>query len=257
MKILAINGSYRGEKGQTNAFLELLLSGAREEGAECEIVALAKHKIHHCLSCDTCHTPNHYLKCVYSEKDDAASVFDKIATADLLVYATPVYVFGISSLLKTFIERFYSTCDVNQFRVTKSGLFFHHIDEKVCSKDFVSLICCDNLDKEMPINTRDYFRIYSRFMDAKHVGELIRNGGRLFQRGQDKKEENRFPAIAEVYAAYKQAGRELVIDGHIHARTQKRANQEIIPVSFFGQLKKLKPFKKVMVQRAKELFSGN
>ena len=255
MKILAINGSYRGDKGQTNALLEVLLSGAREAGADCEVVALAKHKINRCLGCDTCHTAEHYLKCVYSDKDDAAAVFEKIATADLVVYATPVYVFGISSLLKTFIDRFYSTSDVNQFRVTKSGLFFHHIDEKVCSKPFVSLICCDNLDYEMPVNTRDYFRIYSRFMDADHVGELIRNGGRLIGRGQGQNAANRFARIADVYAAYKQAGRELVTDRRIHASTQKKANQEIIPVPFFHIFKRLQSFKKVMAQRAKELLS--
>ena len=44
MKLLAINGSHRGDKGHTRHLLDLLFQGASEAGAECEIVTLAKHK---------------------------------------------------------------------------------------------------------------------------------------------------------------------------------------------------------------------
>lgn len=255
MKIIAINASYRGDSGHTRVLLDLLLSGAAKAGADCEVVTLSKHKINRCLACDKCHTPEHYLKCMYAEKDDVAGIFAKIATADLLIYATPVYVFGISGLLKTFLDRLYSTSDVNQMRVTQSGLFFHHVDEAICSKPFVSLVCCDNLDPEMPRNAREYFRTFSRFMDAPHVGELIRSGGRLFGYGHDPKAVERFPKISEVYEAYRQAGRELVLSGCISRATQRKANQEIIPVPFFGLLKRLIPFKRVMVTKAQEYFA--
>src|SRR5512133_3349000 len=175
MKIIGINGSYRGDKGHIRHLIDLLFEGAQTAGAECEVVTLAKHKINRCLACDECHTPEHYLKCMYADKDDVAEIFSKIATADLVIYATPVYVFGMSGLLKTLLDRLYWTSDVNEMRVTRSGLFFHHVNELVCSKSFVSLICCDNLDAEMPKNARDYFRTYARFMDASHVGELVRS----------------------------------------------------------------------------------
>jgi hypothetical protein len=189
---------------------------------------------------------------MYADKDDVAEIFSKIAVADLVIYATPVYVFGMSGLLKTLLDRLYWTSDVNEMRVTRSGLFFHHVNEAVCSKPFVSLICCDNLDAEMPKNARDYFRTYARFMDAPHVGELVRNGGRLFGHGHGTAIE-RFPKIAEVYAAYKQAGRDLALAGRISPSTQRCANQEIISVPLFGLLKQLKPFKRVMVEKAKEM----
>lgn len=253
MKIIAINSSYRGDKGQTRHLIDLLFEGAQAAGAECEVVTLAKHKLNRCLACDECHTPEHYLRCAYAEKDDVAEIFAKIAAADLVVYATPVYVFGLSGLLKTFLERLYWTSDVNELRVTRSGLFFHHVDESICSKPFVSLICCDNLDPEMPRNAREYFRSFARFMDAPHVGELVRSGGRIFGYGHDPRAAERFPKIDEVYAAYRQAGRELALTGRISRSTQSRANQEIIPVPFFGLLKRLRPFKRVMVQKAKEL----
>lgn len=255
MRILAINASHRGDKGHTQILLDLLGEGVTAAGGAYEVITLTKHKINRCLACGKCHQPEHYLKCVYQEKDDVQLIFEKMAQADLLVYATPVYVFGMSGLLKTFLDRVYSTGDVYQMRVTRSGLFFHHVDQAICSKPFVALICCDNLDPEMPQNVRHYFRTYARFMDAPRVGELVRTGGRLFGHGHDPQAVDRFPKIAQVYAAYRQAGRELAEQGRISSATQRRANQEIIPVPFFSLLKRLRPFKQMMVNKAQEYFA--
>jgi len=255
MKILAINGSHRGESGHTKVLLDLLGEGIHTAGAEYEIVSLAKLKINRCLACGKCHGQEHHLQCVYQEKDDVAEIFAKISAADLLIYATPVYVFGISGLLKTFIDRLYSTSDVYKMRVTRSGLFFHDVNEAICSKPFVALICCDNLDNETPRNAREYFQIFGRFMDAPLVGELVRNGGRLFGHGHDPRAAEKFPKITKVYTAYRQAGHELAEYGKISAATQRAANQEVIPVPFFGLLKRLKPFKHMMVTKAQEYFA--
>ena len=255
MKILALNASYRGDTGHTRVLIDRLFAGANAAGAECEVATLAKYKINRCLACGECHTASHYLQCLYAEKDHVAEIFTKMAAADLVIYATPVYLFGISGLLKIFLDRMYSTGDVYQMRVTRSGLFFHHVDEKICSKPFVSLVVCDNLDPEMPQNAREYFRTFARFMDAPHVGELIRDGGRLFSYGHDPKAAERFPKIRAVYSAYEQAGRELALKGYISANTQRQANQEIIPVAFFSLLKHLTPFKRVMVEKAQKYFA--
>ena len=255
MKILAINSSYRGNQGHVRYLIDRLFHGAQAAGAECEVVTLARLKINRCLACDKCHTAEHYLKCLYADKDEIADIFAKIAVADLVIYATPVYVFGVSGLLKTFLDRLYSTSDVNQLRVTQSGLFFHHVDEQVCARPFVSLVVCDNLDPEMPRNAREYFRTFARFMDAPHVGELTRNGGRLFGYGRDPHAVERFPRIRAVYAAYEQAGHELALNGRISTATQRTASQDIIPVPFFGLLKYWVPFKRVMARKAQEYFA--
>ncbi len=97
MKFIAINSSYRGDKGHTRVLIDYLWKGARSVGVDCESIMLTKHKINRCLACGNCHTTEHYLKCLYEEKDDVAKIFSKIASADLVIYATPVYVFGISS----------------------------------------------------------------------------------------------------------------------------------------------------------------
>jgi NAD(P)H-dependent FMN reductase len=254
MKILAINASYRGDQGHTRFLIDRLFQGANAAGAECEVVTLARYKVNRCLACGKCHTAEHYLKCLYTDKDDVADIFAMIASTDIVIYATPVYLFGVSGLLKTFLDRIYSTGDVYQLRMTRSGLFFHHIDE-MCSKPFVSLVVCYNLDPEMPKNACEYFRAFARFMDAPHVGELIRSGGRLFGHGHDHQAVERFPKIRAVYAAYEQAGRELAINGRITSATRRKANQELIPVPLFGLLKHLAFFKRMMVQKAQEYFA--
>jgi NAD(P)H-dependent FMN reductase len=254
MRILAINASHRGDKGHTRFLIDQLFRGAAAAGAECEVITLARLKINRCLACERCHTPDQRLRCVYDDKDDVQSVFRRMAEADVIIYATPVYVFGMSGLLKTFIDRINATGDSQEMRLTQSGLMFHHIDPAICSKPFVTLVCCDNLENEMPKNVLAYFRTFARFMDAPQVGTLVRTGGRLTGHGHDLNGARTFPRIRDVYAAYEQAGCELATVGRIRRATQRRANQEIIPVPLFGLLKRL-PFraiKKKFVEEARK-----
>jgi multimeric flavodoxin WrbA len=178
-----------------------------------------------------------------------------MASADILIYATPVYVFGMTGLLKTFIDRMNATGDTFDLRMSEKGLMFHHIDRAICSKPFVVLVCCDNLETETPRNVLSYFQTFSRFMDAPQVGVLVRNGGRLSGHGGDPDRQQRFPKISKIYAAYEQAGRELAREGRIRYETQRRANQEIIPVPFFGLLKRLpfKPLKRRFIEEARKM----
>jgi len=255
MKILAINASHRGDKGHTHFLINKLFQGAAAAGAECEKVTLARLKINRCLACGQCHTDGHPLQCVYDDKDDVRAVFHKMASADILIYATPVYVFGMTGLLKTFIDRMNATGDTFDLRMSEKGLMFHHIDRAICSKPFVVLVCCDNLETETPRNVLSYFQTFSRFMDAPQVGVLVRNGGRLSGHGGDPDRQQRFPKISKIYAAYEQAGRELAREGRIRYETQRRANQEIIPVPFFGLLKRLpfKPLKRRFIEEARKM----
>jgi putative NADPH-quinone reductase len=255
MKILAINASHRGDRGHTHFLINKLFQGATVAGAECETIALAKLKINRCLACGHCHTDDHPLQCVYDYKDDVRTVFRRMAGADIIIYATPVYVFGMSGLLKTFIDRMNATGDTFDLKMSKRGLMFHHIDRAICSKPFVVLVCCDNLETETPKNVLSYFRTFSRFMDAPQVGTLVRNGGRVSGYGSDLGRQKKLPKILQVYAAYEQAGWELAKEMRIRNGTQRRANQEIIPVPFFGLLKRLpfKPLKRRFIEEARKM----
>ncbi|HDP80870.1 MAG TPA: flavodoxin family protein, partial [Spirochaetes bacterium] len=102
MKIIAINSSPRKARGNTQRVLSPFLEGAREAGAETEIIYLADKTIKPCRGCYNC-----WLKtpgvCVI--KDDAADIFRAIRESDIVVYATPLYVFGMSALMKLLLDR--------------------------------------------------------------------------------------------------------------------------------------------------------
>jgi multimeric flavodoxin WrbA len=268
MKILAINASFRAERGYTESLSQLLLEGARQSGAECETVYLSKLKINHCLACDKCQQsarlvettdhsgPDFELTCVYADRDDALLVFEKMRQADLIIYATPVYVFNISSLLKNFLERFYGLGKCDYLRGTTTGLLFHHIEGELMSKPFLPLIVCDNLEEETTATARRYFTAFSRFMEAEQRGILVRNGGTLTGFGSNADLAN-FPALSNVYAAYCQAGRELAELGRISGKTQRTANQEVLPVPFFNLIKRIRNhrLKEIFAQKSRELTS--
>ena len=230
MKILAINGSHRGDNGHTRYLIDRVCAGATSAGAACEVVTLASLKINRCISCGTCNRSDHFLRCVFDDTDDVRSVFEKMRAADVLIFASPVYIFTLSALLKTLLERIYATSDVFDMRVTKSGLLFHHVDPALSSKPFVALICCDSIEPEVTKNAVSYFRTYSRFNDAPLVGLLVRNGGRLAGHGRDPSRQEQVPRILDAYKAFEQAGKELATGGRLRHITERRASGNILPI---------------------------
>ena len=78
MKIIAINGSHRGENGYTEFLLNKLFQGAQEAGADCEIIHLAKMKMNRCTGCQHCHNEDSLFHCIYENKDDVLSIFNRM-----------------------------------------------------------------------------------------------------------------------------------------------------------------------------------
>lgn len=227
MRILAINGSHRGRRGFTQVLLDHMKAGAEEGGAEFETIVLAEKTINRCSGCETCHTERSYLRCVFEDKDEVQAIFREMRSADILVFATPVYVFAMSSLLKGFLDRINSTGDVDKLRVSNHGLVFHHIDAQLCSKPFVLVATCGNIEKETPKNVVDYFKTYSRFMDAPMLAALVRSGSSLLGKSSDEE----LPKRADVLSAYREAGRDLALGGGISPRHIRQANRNIVPMS--------------------------
>lgn len=100
--VLAFNSSPRKEKGLTDVVLRRFMAGAAEEGAEAETVYLAGKRIADCLGCTWCwfKTPG-----VCRHKDDVPALHEKMFRADVIVYATPLYVCNMNAIMKRFIDR--------------------------------------------------------------------------------------------------------------------------------------------------------
>ncbi len=228
MKILAINGSHRGEKGYTQFLINKLFSGAKKYGAECETVVLRNNKINTCLACRACHKEEHYLTCIFDEKDDVKTIFNKMREADILVFATPIYIFTMTGLMKIFLDRITSTADSSILKISESGLFFHHIDEKLVSKPFILLTTQDNFENESSENVRTYFQTFSRFMDAPSLGHIRIKSGGVVGYGVNKNKELKYPKIIKVYKAIEKAGEEVAKNRKINKKTLKYCNADIL-----------------------------
>lgn len=100
-KILVILGGGRAN-GNTNQLVDAFIHGARDAGHEVEEISLLKTQVQGCLGCNAC---RYGKPCI--QKDDFNALVPKIKEADLLVFASPLLFWTISSKLKAFIERFY------------------------------------------------------------------------------------------------------------------------------------------------------
>jgi hypothetical protein len=107
-RIIVILGGGRSN-GNTVQLAEAFMKGATEAGHQAELVSLNKLNVNGCTGCNACR----YVKpCV--QKDDFNSLVPKIKTADLIVFASPLYFWTISSKIKAFIERFYCIAEKDE-----------------------------------------------------------------------------------------------------------------------------------------------
>ena len=100
-KIIVIQGGGR-HKGNTAKLIESFEKGAKEAGHQVEVISLIKNEVKGCIGCNAC---RYGKPCV--QKDDFNELVPKIKTADLIVFASPLYFWTLSSRIKAFIERFY------------------------------------------------------------------------------------------------------------------------------------------------------
>jgi len=101
MNVLAILGSPR-KKGNSHTLTETVISGIEEKkNCEVEYVYLHGLKISPCMGCGGCEKTG---ECVI--KDDLTELYEKVDQADVLFLVTPVYFYGPSAQIKTFMDRF-------------------------------------------------------------------------------------------------------------------------------------------------------
>lgn len=99
MKVLGVMGSPR-RQSNTEILLDKALEGAREAGAEVEKVLISKLRISPCLEIYACFRDGNC-----SIKDDMQTIYDKLLEADHIVFASPIFFYGITSQAKAVVDR--------------------------------------------------------------------------------------------------------------------------------------------------------
>ena len=94
MKIAVLEGS-PNKNGSTHILADCFRQGAEGAGHTAELIDAAHADIHPCIGCIHC---GYEGPCV--QKDDVEAIREKILDADMLVFATPLYYYGMSAQLK-------------------------------------------------------------------------------------------------------------------------------------------------------------
>ena len=99
MKVLGIMGSPR-IKGNTDLLLEEALKGARSQGADVEKIVVDKLKIAPCKEYLGCFRDGN---CVI--RDEMDDIYPKLLEADVVIIASPIFFYGVTSQAKALIDR--------------------------------------------------------------------------------------------------------------------------------------------------------
>ncbi len=109
--IVVLNGAAR-KNGNTAQLLAAFIDGAQSAGHSIESFHLQSMNIHGCTGCNSCQNAAKNLDNPCVQNDDMANVYPAVNKADLVVFVSPYYFWGITGPLKTTVDRLYAL--VNQ-----------------------------------------------------------------------------------------------------------------------------------------------
>lgn len=100
MKIVVLMGS-PNINGSTNMLVQSFRKGAEEKGHSVCVIDVCKLNIAPCTGCVAC---GYEGDCV--QRDDNELIRQKLLGCDMVVFATPLYYYGMSAQLKIVVDRF-------------------------------------------------------------------------------------------------------------------------------------------------------
>lgn len=224
MKVVAFNGSPKAERSATNIMVESFLQGAKEAGADTANVFLAQKKISHCLGCFSCWTKTPG-KCVHN--DDMQELMNLMATADIIVFATPLYVDNVTGIMKDFMDRLIPGGDP-YFEKDANGEYRHRKTDKKLGKLVIISNCGFPEQTHFQVLHLLFQRI-ARNMDTDVVAEIYRGeGGLLAEKNILLK-----PIISKYKKQLRQAGKEVIENMKLSDELQEKLAKPLIPYDYY------------------------
>ena len=105
-KILILNGAAR-KNGSTAKLIEAFTDGAKSSGNEVREFYLQDMNIKGCLGCEYCSKSAKDTSNACIQNDDMRLINEAFVSADVVVFASPVYFWTITGTLKTVADRLY------------------------------------------------------------------------------------------------------------------------------------------------------
>lgn len=168
--VLILSSSPR-RKGNSDLLCDRFLEGAKDAGHNVEKIFLKDKDINYCTGCSSCSMGK---SC--PQKDDMPELLEKMIAADVIVMATPVYIYTMCGQMKTFIDR---TCARYQ---------------EISDKDFYFILSAAVEYKEAMERTVDAFRGFTDCLENPKEKGIIYGVG-AWKVGEIKET----PAMDEAY----------------------------------------------------------
>jgi putative NADPH-quinone reductase len=224
MDILAINGSPRGRRSNTDRILKPFMEGAENAGADVETLYIKDLDIQPCQGCYSCHM-KHPGRCIF--EDDMPGVLEKMRAAETIVFATPLYVFSVPARYKAFLDRLIVLGDLKLEIV--NGITGHPTRWPDLNWKWVVISNAGFPEDTHFDPMRDMFRRFARAIGGgshvtvvaeicKGMGELLANKPLL-------------PQFEWFFDACRAGGAEFVKTGKISSETQKILDRPLLEVS--------------------------
>ena len=161
LRILGIAASPRGD-GNTDLLLREVLRGAADAGAQTEFLALRSVQMRPCIECNACQKTG---RCAV--QDGMTPIFDKLVTADGLVFASPVFFTAVSAYAKIMIDR--CQCFWSLKYVLRRPLF----DPPRPERRGLFVGCCGWRKRSMFDGARRTVKALFDVLEADYAGELL------------------------------------------------------------------------------------
>ena len=146
MKALFVNASPR-KNWNTHKMLESAMQGAKDAGAECELVHLYDHPFKGCVSCFACKLKNAKTHGLCAFKDALTPILEKALASDVLVAGSPVYFSYPTGMFRSFIERL--LFPIMSYNVNPDGTRPRAIDKVIHSGIIYTMNCPEEFVPKM------------------------------------------------------------------------------------------------------------
>ena len=224
LKVVAINGSPKMDKGNTALILGPFLEGMREVGAEVELFYTKKLDVNPCQGCFTCslRTPGECF-----QKDDMQMLHPKLCEADIWVFASPVYVSGVTGPMKTLIDRILIPLGKPALDL-RNGHCHHPLRERIKHGKVVLVSNCGYWEMDNFNLLLAQIRALCWHAEREFAGALLRPHGPAL-----KPMMERGVPVDDIFEAAKEAGRQLVEDGKMSPETLNIVSRELVPLEMY------------------------
>ena len=197
-----------------------LLKGAQEAGAETVHIFLAEKEIKYCKGCHSCwtETPG---QCVIH--DDMAEVLTRVAGADVIVLASPLYLNNVSGTLKVFMDRLTVTGNPHAQKDAQTGNQ-HSTQRKSAAPKFIMISNCGFPDRSQFEVVSLWIKRVARMMRTDVIAEIYATQGRLLTAPT---EELR-PAVTSYIQSLERAGAEIATRMKLSETTETLLGRDFI-----------------------------